>query len=433
MAETPTSMTTLQRSGQWDKAQLEGKGTDAQVNSTKKRFAGLKRTKSKGPGTIHEWGFPGELTDEQVECFKKFRDEVEKRGGDFHEAVYSFGDVEGEAFTLTRWLRARKYKYDDVVKMVEEAVECRSEAKKDNFYPDPYEALGCDPSVYLTLFPQLYTGKAKTGCPLFISKPGQLQPDALDCMTTIEGLLKFHWHIMVHDFSSKLHAYKAENPNFCRFECFCILDLAHLSSTQLSSRCLDIVKKQSFIDSLCFPETMNKMIIVNAPKFFTLTWKVIKGWIDARTAAKVELYSSKSSSSKRLLELVDKNELPSDYGGAAKDSNELIAEQNANTDVKRVETHLMHMRKNASWSFTVESDEDVMVSAYTNSSSGAIFSVVNTDKQTIMVKSPDGKPALVDIIPKGKLSAGTYKLRGDSNSGMLHSDNFVIVVRAYAK
>ena len=92
--------------------------------------------------------------------------------------------------------------------------------------------------------------------------------------------------------------------------------------------------------------------------------------------------------------------------------------------------------KNASWSFTVASDEKIKVSAYTNSSSGAIFSVT-LDKQTLLngveVKSPDGGPTQVDIIPKGQLSAGTYKVRGDSVSGMLHSDNFVIVVRAYAK
>ena len=48
----------------------------------------------------------------------KFREEVEKRGGEFKNTVYSFGDIEGEAFCLTRWLRARKFKYDDVIAMV---------------------------------------------------------------------------------------------------------------------------------------------------------------------------------------------------------------------------------------------------------------------------------------------------------------------------
>lgn len=270
----------------------------------------LQRPSSKGPASPLEWGFPGQLTAEEVEIYKKFRDEVEKRGGAFKQAIYSFGEIEGESYTLTRWLRARKYKYDDVISMVEEAVECRASSMKDDFYPDGFQALGVDPSIYLAQFPQLYTGKSKMGCPLYISKPGQLQADALDCITSMEGLLKFHWHIMVHDYGNRLRKYKEENPNFCRFECFCILDLAHLSAQQISGRCLDIVKKQTFIDSLCFPETMNKMIIVNAPRFFTMTWKLIKGWIDVRTANKVEIYSSKSSAAKRLLELVDDSELP---------------------------------------------------------------------------------------------------------------------------
>ena len=81
-------------------------------------------------------------------------------------------------------------------------------------------------------------------------------------------------------------------------------------------------------------------------------------------------------------------------------------------------------------------DEEVQVSAYTNSSSGALFSV-SLGKQMLLnavsVKASEGKPTQVDITTQRLSSAGTYKVRGDSISGMLHTDNFVIVVRAYAK
>lgn len=130
----------------------------------------------------------------------KFRDEVEKRGGEFKNTVYSFGAIEGEAYCLTRWLRARKFKYDDVIAMIEEATEVRADARNHDFYPDPVQALGCEPSVFMAQYPQLYHGHAKNGCPVFISKPGVLNCDGMECITTLDGILKFHWHVMMVSF-----------------------------------------------------------------------------------------------------------------------------------------------------------------------------------------------------------------------------------------
>jgi hypothetical protein len=129
-----------------------------------------------------------------------------KRGGDFRDTVYCFGEEEGETYTLCRWLRARKFDLAETIKMVEEATVVRSEPRKCNFFPgksfsllglhfferssflsfildrptissfacffkDGRVALGCSPSLFLAHYPQLYPGFAKNGCPLFISKP----------------------------------------------------------------------------------------------------------------------------------------------------------------------------------------------------------------------------------------------------------------------
>ena len=74
----------------------------------------LQQMTKQGKGKTHplDWGYPGELTKEEAAVFARFRDEVEKRGGEFRKTVYSFGETEGEGWALTRWLRARKYKYD---------------------------------------------------------------------------------------------------------------------------------------------------------------------------------------------------------------------------------------------------------------------------------------------------------------------------------
>ena len=285
----------------------------------------------------------GEPFMKQTLCKVKFQNEVEKRGGDFKETVYSFSIEEGEPHALTRWLRARKYVYDDVIEMVEGATKERNEPSKHDFYPDPEAALGVDPNVFISQYPQLYSGFSKSGCPVFYSKPGVLNIDGIECITTLDGILKFHWHIMQHDYRKRLLQFKAENPQFTNFQCVSVLDLNKLTLSMLSTRSLDIIKKQSFIDSLCYPETMNKMIIVNVPRLFNMTWTLIKGWLDERTTNKVELFSSTSAAEKRLKELIDLDQLPSDYGGKAESTDETMV-KSLTGGVGRIFTDMMIVR-----------------------------------------------------------------------------------------
>lgn len=246
-------------------------------------------------------------------------------------------------WALLRWCRARKFVYDDIIKMVEEATECRKEAKTMDFYRDPKEALGCDMALYMAQFPQVYSGYAKNGVPLFFSKPAKMNVDALDAVTTLMGIIKFHWFYMMHDFGDRLRHQKVDREGFHKFECACVMDLSGLSVTQLGSRTLAVVKEQSFIDSLCFPETMNCMVILNAPSFFSATWTIIKGFIDARTAGKVDVISSKKKGEKRLLEIADPDQLPSDYFGTGPSTDETL-QAVAPGDMKRLTTEMMYVR-----------------------------------------------------------------------------------------
>ena len=143
-----------------------------------------------------------------------FKEEVASRGDEVRKTVYSFGEVEGEAWTLLRWLRARKFVLEDSVKMIEEATECHKGPRENDYYSNPTDALGCEMSLYFAQYPQLYSGKARNGAPIFISKPGVLNVDAVECITTLDGILKFHWYIEMHDFGGLLRSEKEKNPAF---------------------------------------------------------------------------------------------------------------------------------------------------------------------------------------------------------------------------
>lgn len=268
---------------------------------------------------LRDQGYPGFLTDKEYEIFHKLLDEVYKRDQDFRDTTFAFKDAdEDEEYALCRWLRARKYDLSATIRMIEEATECRAEVKKHNFYPSLDVALGVESSLYKKEYPQLYYGSTRDGYPLFISQPGRMNIDAIELLTSKSGLINYHWHDMIHQFGKKLKASKElSNGKFLRYECVCILDLRDLSAAKLGKRQMNIIKLMTFIDSLCFPETLNKMMIVNAPAFFAMTWKIVRGWIDERTASKIEVIGhSPERIFKKLSKIVDPINLPSDYGGS---------------------------------------------------------------------------------------------------------------------
>lgn len=374
----------------------------------------------------------------------KFKEELSKRDEEFKSTVFSFGDLEGEVYCLTRWLRARKFKYDDVIAMVEEAVQVRADARKHDFYPDPVQALGCEPSVFMAQYPQLYHGHAKNGCPVFISKPGVLNTDGMECITTLDGILKFHWYIMMHDYKMRLKKHKEEHPDFVNFQTVTVIDLEHLSTSQLSQRALSIVKTQTAIDSVCYPETMNRTLVINAPRFFTMTWAIVKGWLDPRTASKVELISSRKSWEARLRELVDEELLPSDYGGKGTATTETLKKEAPEGVIKQYH-ELVYVRSSGYVSVDIPAGGHMEIKVFSRSPAEATISVVDETDKTKELVTPvpfqhtGGAEETVQptslVITKERIS-GPCKVRVkiDSKGGRFSTaGNYMVACNIYAE
>jgi len=62
-----------------------------------------------------------------------------------------------------------------------------------------------------------------------------------------------------------------------------------------------------------YPEMLGTMFLINSSFAFNLVWSVAKGFMDAKTVAKINLEKSKYQP--KLLELVDEENLPSFFGG----------------------------------------------------------------------------------------------------------------------
>jgi hypothetical protein len=87
-----------------------------------------------------------------------------------------------------------------------------------------------------------------------VSKPGLINIDGLECITTVENMHHYQWHSMIHVAGLHYKMRQEADADFQRFQSVAILDLDGLSSTALSSRVMSMIKHQSYVDSLCFPE-----------------------------------------------------------------------------------------------------------------------------------------------------------------------------------
>lgn len=180
---------------------------------------------------------------------------------------------------------------------------------------------------------------------------------------------------------------------------------------------------------------MNKMLLINAPSFFSLSWTLIKGWLDARTANKIEVIASRKAWEARLLELVDVDQLPSDYGGTGPSTADVFKREAARgDDIKRRLVHLLHVRSSGHHQVTLETGEIAEISVHTRSLTGAKFEVTDATTKALVAdanvahkgtNADTEMPSNIAVV-KDLKGPGTFKIKAVSNSSMFSSDNFLV-------
>ena len=309
------------------------------------------------------------------------------------------------------------------------------------------------------------------------SPPSPSPSPSLKCsVTTTEGILNFHWHDMMHDYVDQLRRRSALDPHFLRYETVVVMDLEGLTTSHLTKRALDIIKSQSEVDGLCFPETLRSLVIINAPSFFSMTWKVIKKWIDERTANKVVILgTNRSKWTKKLRELVDPENLPSDYGGKA-DSTDVFLKRRTVQQYEEIarrgtlsesgfgggiqgrgrivghRVRLFSVRSHASHHMTLKAGEAMELTAYTRSVSRGVVRVTRPNGVRALLSSPGGggvvsaavirheggggeddKPTRIELgrVVGNAGVGGRYKIKVERRSSPFGVDHFLVVARIY--
>lgn len=72
-------------------------------------------------------------------------------------------------------------------------------------------------------------------------------------------------------------------------------------------------------DSDHYPERLGRLVVINAPTMLAMAWKIIQTFLDDVTKAKISILSNPKDWKPLLLEYIDEDQIPQQYGGTAKD------------------------------------------------------------------------------------------------------------------
>ncbi|CBI31923.3 unnamed protein product, partial [Vitis vinifera] len=157
-------------------------------------------------------------------------------------------------------------------------------------------------------YPHGFHGVDRKGRPLYIERTGLVDLNALLQLTTIERFVKYHVSEQEKTLKLRFPACSVAAKRHIASSTS-IIDVKGVGVSNFSRPARHLFMEIQKIDSNYYPETLNRLFIVNAGSGFRALWKAIKAFLDARTIAKIEVLGSNYQSN--LVEFIDPSNLPS--------------------------------------------------------------------------------------------------------------------------
>jgi hypothetical protein len=123
-------------------------------------------------------------------------------------------------------------------------------------------------------------------------------------------------HIRINERTTKKIEEKANKYQRAIGKLVVVLDLKGIPIFP-SAAGMRIMRRHINADEAYYVESLQTLIVINAPVYFTAIWAIVKPWLDVNTLQKIRIMGSSFLSG--LQEVMADDQIPTEYGGKRED------------------------------------------------------------------------------------------------------------------